>query len=276
MPRRFSSCVRVFSACVQFVVKELIGLLKVVNDSKIMGAGAKNTCYIEVMRHLSRRGAQNAFPAVVAAARPLFDSALVKQFATLQRQGLSWERWLEVHKGIATLLLNPDDLEAVLLSDGQYTTVAPQLSRLHAGSMIGAAVFGFARNHCASKAFQLEIEKSLQLVEGSNFSVVSINAMKKICEGLVNVFETSKVAQKREIELTVLGVTFTMEAQNARQEYEWRLMALVRCRSLGYKDGLPLLPCERPIVEENEIKEKEETKVLHRGRVGRALSGGSA
>ena len=88
--------------------------------------------------------------------------------------------------------------------------------------------------------------------------------------------ETSKVALKREIELSVLGVTFTMEAQNARQEYEWRLMALVRCRSLGYKDGLPLLPCERLIVEEKEIKEKEETKVLHRGRVGTALRVGSA
>jgi hypothetical protein len=142
--------------------------------------------------------------------------------------------------------------------------------------MIGAVVFGFARNLCASKAFHIEIEKSLQLVEGSNFSVVSIHAMKKTFEGLVKVFEPSKVAQKREIELTVLGVTFTMEAQNARQEYEWRLMALVRSRSLGYKDGLRLLPCERLIAEENEIEEMEETKVLHRGRVGRALRVGSA
>ena len=236
-------------------------MLKALNDVKCMSTPSRNTALIEVMRHLVRTEAEVDYPDVIQAARPLFDLALTTQFNRLRQQGLTWERWLEIHKGMAVLLLNTDDVEAVLKSGGDYIKLAPQLSRLHAGSMLGNAVFTFARNICASKALQVEIEKSLQQVQSDNFSSSAIASMRKKCEELIKIFEDSKVAQKREVDIDILGVKFKVVPQNGRQEYEWRLMALLTTHSLGYHRGLPLLPHERLMVPKEFLKKTAVCKV---------------
>ena len=241
--------------------QELVGLLKALNDVKCMSSAARNAALIDVMRHLVRTEAEDDYPEVLAAARPLFDHALVTQFSKLTHQGLAWTRWLEIHKGMALLVLKKDDMEAVLKSKGDYIKLAPQLSRLHAGSMLGRAVFGFARTVCANKALQIEIDKSLEDVKKNEFSAESIGIMKKKCEELIKVFDDAKVVQKREVEIEIKGVKFKVVPQNGRQEYEWRLMALLKTNSMGTQGGLPWLPHERLMVPKEHLKETGKCKV---------------
>ena len=234
-------------------------MVKALSDVKCMSVASRDQALIELMRHLVRNGAGQDYPEVLQAVRPMFDHALTTQFNKLTHQGLSWERWLDIHKGMALLLLNKDDMEAVLQSRGDYVKLAPQLSRLHAGSMLGSAVFGFARNLCASKALQAEIEQSLEEVQSADFSADSIASVKKKCEALVQTFENS-AAQKREVESEILGVKFKAEPKNGRQEYEWRLMALIKTSSLGLVGGLPAMPHERLMVPKQSLKEDAKRK----------------
>ena len=69
------------------------------------------------------------------------------------------------------------------------------------------------------------------------------------------------MAQKREVDIDILGVKFKVVPQNGRQEYEWRLMAPLTIHSLGYQGGLPLLQHERLMVPKEFLKKTAVCKV---------------
>eukprot|EP00974_Lingulodinium_polyedra_P124021 11188969-Lingulodinium_polyedra.AAC.1 len=68
--------------------------------------------------------------------------------------------------------------------------------------------------------------------------------MKQRREGYIKVFEGSKVDQTREIHSAFIGVVCKAIATTARQEYEWRRMAMLKDISLVRKQGSPLLAYE--------------------------------
>ena len=70
------------------------------------------------------------------------DDALVRQWGAMKRAGVSLRTWVEVHREVLGIYMEPDDLEAIVKADGDVLAVSPQVQRLASSTAIGKALFG--------------------------------------------------------------------------------------------------------------------------------------
>jgi hypothetical protein len=173
----------------------------------------------------------------------------VRQWALLNKHGVSASAWLDNHKDLACLVMEGDDVEAVLAAKGSWSTVAPAITRLTASSKIGLSLFDFAARIVASQSFTVHVQRTLAEVRRSKFSAAVVLAFRQSCEAqALQLRLRADLSAKREVEIIVLNMRVKVEVPDAMAEAELRLAAAIKHAALGKKDGLPLLSYERFLV----------------------------
>ena len=156
----------------------------------------------------------------------------------------AWEAWLRVHKGVASLLMPGDDIEAVLGCKGQSSSVSEPIARLHASSRTGASVLSFCRDMLGSHAIKVKFDECIAKIVSKDFSAECIAEAREECEKLTQKFVKSKVTNKREIVFEMSGMKGKVVVTSAMAEWETALNAAIKNASLGKTNGVALMTHE--------------------------------
>ena len=252
----------------------MIGLGRALAYSPSFSHIAKRRIYLEIMKMLVRTDTAKTHDKIVAIFRPFFDEALTSQYTMLRQHGCTLESWLKCHRGLAALLMDGDDLTAVMEETITYHNVAAPLSRLSASSRIGKEVFSFALSMLVGETYHNLINCYIKDIVHSEFDIGVIETKRTECEVKIKQMSSSStILQKRDIVVEVAGMKSTMPISDARSEWEFRLAAAQKDDALGSKMGLTPLKYEEWLMSNLTGRRHEETNVppaqlenMHRAR----------
>ena len=85
---------------------------------------------------------------------------------------------------MATLLLNEQDVDVVLMSKGQWDKVAPNVARLTASSQLGRSLFGYAEALVTASVFENNVTAEMnKLLSLEKVTAVEVQAVRIKCDG---------------------------------------------------------------------------------------------
>eukprot|EP00927_Polykrikos_kofoidii_P078785 TRINITY_DN75599_c0_g1_i1.p1 TRINITY_DN75599_c0_g1~~TRINITY_DN75599_c0_g1_i1.p1 ORF type:complete len:672 (-),score=153.00 TRINITY_DN75599_c0_g1_i1:131-1978(-) len=223
---------------------ELLGTVKAIEQAKHVGRGNQHNMFLHIMRHVAFHKLASTCKVVIDAAKPLFDEAVLSQFSMMRAKGVSWQAYVNTRKDILSLLMESDDVEAVMQQRDDVINVAPQISRLTASSLSGQAIFAVIRDTLASTAMATQLKTILAQVLAADFSDVSLKMYRAVCNEKKNKMNKGNVASKRGIMVNIAEMTGKLIIASAEAEGEMKLACAIKTAALGAPSGLPLLPCE--------------------------------
>ena len=100
----------------------------------------KSDCILAFMRLLGDQGLSVTMNDEIEHMKGTFDAALSKRFAKMKSQGVGASTWLTAHMSQRRLVMDMNDLDAVVAAGDNLQGVTAQLSRLIVGSRTGEAV----------------------------------------------------------------------------------------------------------------------------------------
>ena len=232
--------------------REIVGMSKALHSKKHMGVLAKDICWIEMLKAIVRLKLQGTFATEVKAMRACFDAALSRNFNRLAKVGVSLVTWLEQNSSITSVLLDSDDLSAVLSCKGSWSNVAPQIARLTSSCQLGATLFAFAGQLVSSATFGDEVQTLVCAFVTRGFTDKSYQTLKEECDRKVEIYESSGVlSAKRVVKIEFFDNQLPLTIQSLSAEWEFRFWAAVKLAAIGYKGGLPKLPFEEWVLDDN-------------------------
>eukprot|EP00927_Polykrikos_kofoidii_P046873 TRINITY_DN40999_c0_g1_i1.p1 TRINITY_DN40999_c0_g1~~TRINITY_DN40999_c0_g1_i1.p1 ORF type:complete len:333 (+),score=85.76 TRINITY_DN40999_c0_g1_i1:271-1269(+) len=218
-----------------------------------MGAAAKNTLYVEFLRHVARARAISNKSRLFQGMRPLLDLAVAKMFQQLTARGMMWDDWLDVHEGMAFMIFDEDAVRKVCVEEGNYVAVEVELNQLYTGSQLGQPAFVFAKDICANRTLDAQRTTHLNEDRASAFHADAVVKMQESCQSLGKSFQRNMAAKRREIKIRILGVNISFVVGTVAEEVELRSWAKIKNAVIGRKDGLVVLGYEKLVISAGEL-----------------------
>ena len=181
---------------------------------------------------------------VIQTMTPLFDAALCAQYARV-KSGASLQSFFKANRQEVGLVMHLADADAVLQADAtqSWADACPAVTRLVTASASGKAIFGFAEQFVNAARFEDQIEGIISSLHGA---AKITSRLVESCQARAReaVKTMGKEICKREIVIPLFKSHVKMVVSSYMQEVEMRMSAALKEQSVGYKDGLPVLPFE--------------------------------
>ena len=214
-----------------------------------LSAVTKNVAYNAVMNHIVENGIE-ARPCLVEALPELrlaFVGCLVASFRKVEAKKWGFDKWLKFSNNLAKagLVLNKDDLTAVCVAAASYPTVARQFARIYAANALGAALVKKPRDLLGSAALTYQMVEKLALVKDADYSLASVAAWRSSMDTIIATYDAKSLHKKRDIKMTILEMSANLPITSTKLHQDYVLSCGWKEKTLGFKDGIPVLPHER-------------------------------
>ena len=230
--------------------REFVGLVKAIHANQGMGRPSQDTIYVEIVKYIVRTGADKTLAHEFEVMKPTLDAALSRQFLRLKGAGVQMQTWVEEWGDVASLFLDRADLDAVMVAQGSWKDVAPQIARLTASGQLGSSMFAFASQLVHAASFGSEVEILVVDFMQTDCSEKQFASFKAKCEEKIKFYsDCGLVYSKRNIAVEFLGFSVPLTVQSMDSEWEVRMRVALKAKCLGLKDGLPMLPYEEWLVQ---------------------------
>jgi hypothetical protein len=248
---------------VQCFIKDFLGSFGTVAAAKHVSRASKDVIFIALLEHLVRHGNEGTgdYAQVLQASRDMCDAALMRRFGWAAGKGTEWDTWLDMNRGIASLIMDGGDILTVWQARKDLKTVAKPLQRLFASGGLGKALFQGPRDSIASESLGVEFRRAVATVVDQDFSPASIDAMMRDTDDKIKTFSKQLVTSKREIDIKVLTMTGTTEVHSADYERELVLGMALREAALNKIGGLEPFDHEKLLCSDLNEKPSEQCKV---------------
>ena len=197
--------------------------------------------------------------------RAFVDASLTRQFLRLKKSGISAQSWIEGNKSVATLLLNEQDVDVVLMSKGQWDKVAPNVARLTASSQLGRSLFGYAEALVTASVFENNVTAEMnKLLSLEKVTAVEVQAVRIKCDGFgadLKKAVRDSSGLKRQIVLKFLDADVSLTVNDPGVEVQLRIQAALKTMALRC-GSLPRLQYEEWILDPPSAQDKIEQSVL--------------
>ena len=220
-------------------------MLQWIDDSRHLSADAKQVIYLEAMKHVVRvaSGTIDVYMPIITAAVPLMDVALNRHFLKLKAKGLDWKSWLAEQKGIASLLIPIDDIEAVL-SATDYQSVSANLARISSSCHTGASVVKIPRDTVAAEVISAIFESIARKAAEADFSEDALAVMRDEVARRIKMVGKKGLCDKRQISGKILNLTGKVIVTSLETEFNMIFTYLLKECALDTKNGIPLMRAE--------------------------------
>lgn len=232
---------------------EMVVLCKGASAKHIIGKSASDDLLVAVLNYVSRTGTKDTHRDELQRMSEIFHNALADLWASMHKDGILRETWLNTHKHLCSVLVDASDIEVVLACNGEYSTVEPQLRRLVAAGPLGASLFGKSKAMVTGVSFAKMIKHEVEnLMSKSSIGPSEIQEFRNACHQKVIEFKcgsSTKALPKRDLKMEFLTMSLEMKGvQDPELEIEYYLGAALKMEGLTAKDGLGRYPHEEYIL----------------------------
>jgi len=191
-----------------------------------------------------RLGKQAEFKEELGIMKGRFDDALVRQWASMKRAGVSLRTWIEVHREVLAIYMESDDLEAIVKADGDVLAVSSQVQRLATSTSIGHALFGGCLEEVEAAELSKGMAACVATLAKTKHTSADIATCKEAMMELVTKCPTTSHF-KRSVKINFLEHVVELEVADAMVEWQLQLNGHLKCQLLHQSSEFPRLPYEQ-------------------------------
>jgi len=171
------------------------------------------------------------------------DDALLRQWSSMKRAGVSLRTWIEVNKEVLCIYMESDDIEAIVNANGDVLSVSSQVQRLAGCMGIGHALFG----GCLEEVETAELTKgfvacvaTLAKTKHTNTDIVACKA--NMMQLALRCSSTRHF--KKTVKITFLEHIVELEVPDSMVEWQLQLLGHLKVKLLFHSRDFPRLPYE--------------------------------
>ena len=246
LPRFFENC------RVPLNEAEVVGVMKAVLTPKNLMKLEFDRVVISIMQHIATFGLHKRYIAAMAAARDTFDRVLCREWSFLKKGGCRLSTFLSTHLCVE-LLCDASDLTLVQADAGhKFINAMPSLGRLVSSSSVGRMLFAPILDSVAAEGFSTLCAEAIMPLSSSAgaLSDEDVCGVEEALNEIARVHgDNSALKLPREVAIPWLVGDVKIVVNSPSEEVALRLSASLKRLSVGYKNGLAMLPYERWILE---------------------------
>jgi hypothetical protein len=220
--------------------REFVALNRAIQFKTVIGKQAYEEMHMEMMKFVVRTKSQKTFEDELHAVAHHINASLTTAWDRASKQNVSPITWLGAHRALVALIVDDNDIGAVLSANGSWHDVVSQVVRLAACGDLGSSLFGGPKKLVASAVYAMSLKTIISSINSA--PALTAEVMKKLkdeCrEQAALLSDGAALRAKRDFKVEFLGKAITLSTMDPGMEWENRIAAAVKTRSLSAKDGL--------------------------------------
>ena len=209
-----------------------MGIIRVVEEKRHIGKDNARAIIFQLLKHIARTDTRRAHETLLKVCKALFDNTVYHHVLKCKVKGLTWKAWLLKNKGVASLVLPSDDIEAVMSAE-DYSVVHAQVNRLALSGLTGEVLFSPLLENLAPEAFTREVKAGLKKLIDAEFDEGVLEEVKADCGQKASKVEKTCRVRKHDVVVTRLGMLSTFSVMSHMGMLDLLIQTMAKSEALG-------------------------------------------
>jgi len=173
----------------------------------------------------------------------------VASLAAMKKERLALKSFWLVHKSVAQLVVNADDVDKIMEQEGSWQPIADTVASVVDSSNLGTKMFGWLLSSIQAERMEIFTEKVIQEKLSDTVEPNTVTEVHELCvQEAARLGALINLREKRDITLKYRGIELVCkDVKSYEEELNLRVAAFLKTRAVGGK--VPVLVFENSVLE---------------------------